>query len=161
MVHLTFGAAFVQVSEFLLNEYTHINNKPQNHDEVPHRISLKSIVKGLIFAMRLSGETAARTNSGQAKSGSRESSIFPYGCDLARQDEVVALLRKCGSWDFDVFELRDLTEGKELQYLAWYIFDRWNLVEKFNINPEVGFLDHCGWCKIASRRGCICLRAMD
>ena len=136
-----------QVSEFLLNEYTHMNNKPQLdfsdiHGEYVPRISLKSTVNGLIFAMRLSAKsdapkgTADEADVETANLKERRSAIFPGACDREHEEDAASLLQKSDSWDFNIFELRDLTGGKELQCLAWHVFDKWELTDKFDIDSE-------------------------
>mmetsp|Transcript_6344 Transcript_6344/g.9240 ORF Transcript_6344/g.9240 Transcript_6344/m.9240 type:complete len:717 (-) Transcript_6344:32-2182(-) len=58
-----------------------------------------------------------------------------------RQD-IIAMFEKVNDWNFDVFKLRDLTDGQTLFVTAYTLFVKYDLLNKFNI-PEavlVGFL---------------------
>lgn len=58
-----------------------------------------------------------------------------------RQD-IVAMFEKVNDWNFDVFKLRDLTDGQTLFITAYTLFVKYDLLHKFHIPEEtlVGFL---------------------
>ncbi|KAI9138921.1 hypothetical protein BKA69DRAFT_1088657 [Paraphysoderma sedebokerense] len=47
--------------------------------------------------------------------------------------EIKNLLGKVGSWDFDVFELTQLTDGRPLFYLGYYLFEHYNFKQQYQI----------------------------
>eukprot|EP00761_Pharyngomonas_kirbyi_P014183 gb/GECH01014213.1/.p1 GENE.gb/GECH01014213.1/~~gb/GECH01014213.1/.p1 ORF type:complete len:639 (+),score=144.73 gb/GECH01014213.1/:1-1917(+) len=45
-------------------------------------------------------------------------------------------LNKIDDWDFNVFELNELSDGQPLQYVALALFDKYKLMEEFKIDHE-------------------------
>lgn len=47
------------------------------------------------------------------------------------------MLAKAGHWQFDTFQLEDVTDGRPLSALAMYLFQEAGLVEEFKLDVKV------------------------
>uniref|UniRef100_A0A7S0VYN7 Phosphodiesterase n=1 Tax=Hemiselmis tepida TaxID=464990 RepID=A0A7S0VYN7_9CRYP len=62
---------------------------------------------------------------------------LPFECtDLAEEQAILMSLQGATSWEWNIFKLREASGGRELQVLGWHCLCRWELPQKFNINPE-------------------------
>ena len=52
-------------------------------------------------------------------------------------DKILHVLDKCSSWDFDIFLLNEVTNGRALQTMGWTLLHRYDLVQKFRIDEAM------------------------
>lgn len=49
--------------------------------------------------------------------------------------QVERLLAKSDNWEFDMWELQDVTQGHALSVLGFYLIQRAGLMDRFKIKP--------------------------
>ncbi len=54
--------------------------------------------------------------------------------DSSVEKQVDTLLGRLEEWDFNIFELADLTNGRPLFFISFALFTRHDLLRKFNIS---------------------------
>jgi len=72
----------------------------------------------------------------------------PSPAMLERAEQILATSHE---WQFDAFALAEATQGHPLSTLAFYLFQREDLVGHFGINPVT--LARCGWGWVRSLGG--------
>uniref|UniRef100_A0A6T8NKG2 Phosphodiesterase n=2 Tax=Hemiselmis andersenii TaxID=464988 RepID=A0A6T8NKG2_HEMAN len=88
--------------------------------------SLKSVTKGMRFALRLQ-----RTSTSKMVSSGYD---LPYQVSQEDMQRISSVLEKCDKWDFDVFELKEATANRELRTMAWHLLQRYDLFQKFSLD---------------------------
>mmetsp|Transcript_22543 Transcript_22543/g.45578 ORF Transcript_22543/g.45578 Transcript_22543/m.45578 type:complete len:566 (-) Transcript_22543:477-2174(-) len=84
--------------------------------------SMKALGTGVVFAMRLKRHVSTLVES------------LPYDvADVAKRKEIEAHLLKATNWDFDIWRLKELTDGRELQTLGWYVLQQSGLAQHFGL----------------------------
>lgn len=55
-----------------------------------------------------------------------------------RRQQVLNTMQKLQDWDFDVWTIQDMASGA-LFYTAYALFLHWNVLKRFNIDPQIAF----------------------
>jgi len=68
--------------------------------------------------------------------GYRVSPLFAPSLDKGAEAQVEALLERIEEWDFNIFEIADLTGGHPLFFVSSALFNKHDLFTKFNIDES-------------------------
>ncbi len=58
-------------------------------------------------------------------------------CDATEAAAISEALQGLTNWEWDIWKLREVSRGRELQVLGWHCLNRWDLVQNFNIDLEI------------------------
>jgi hypothetical protein len=50
---------------------------------------------------------------------------------------ILDALNGVDEWGWDIFKLKDRSNGRELQVLGWFLIQRWDLIKKLHLKPSV------------------------
>ena len=56
---------------------------------------------------------------------------------VTMSDKATECLKKLNSWDFDIFELTEITAGRPLTVLGWHLFETTSLFSKYGIPRNI------------------------
>jgi cAMP-specific phosphodiesterase 4 len=54
--------------------------------------------------------------------------------EVSAEKQVDAMLENVEDWDFNMFQLAELTKGRPLFFIAYSLFNRYDLIRKFSID---------------------------
>ncbi len=66
----------------------------------------------------------------------RSSECLPFQATNVEKDAIMKTLLGIEKWDWDIFALREASNGREMQVLGWHILREWDLDRKFGIEED-------------------------
>jgi hypothetical protein len=129
-------ARFNMVVNVLGKDTIHNNNQPNMSNEVD--MDVVNYIK-----KRFSKSTEKSSNSSGIKKEPMSlisSAEFLKNSSISKQktrEDIVNMFEKVDNWDFDVFTLHQLTDGKSLFTTAYTLFVKYDLLNKFNIPEDI------------------------
>jgi len=66
--------------------------------------------------------------------GYKLSTTFPPSLDKGTESQVESMLEKIEEWDFDIFGISELTNGRPLYFISSALFNKHDLMKKFGVD---------------------------
>ena len=108
-----------EISEELTGDSMSSRKCDDGHDVPP------SFGFGVLFA--------GRTSAGMERS----SDVLPFETSTSEGECILQSLQEIDQLDWDIFSLREASNGRELQVLGWHILREWEMDRKFGIEESV------------------------
>eukprot|EP00281_Chroomonas_sp_CCMP1168_P027396 CAMPEP_0206254042 /NCGR_PEP_ID=MMETSP0047_2-20121206/23484_1 /ASSEMBLY_ACC=CAM_ASM_000192 /TAXON_ID=195065 /ORGANISM="Chroomonas mesostigmatica_cf, Strain CCMP1168" /LENGTH=599 /DNA_ID=CAMNT_0053680311 /DNA_START=95 /DNA_END=1891 /DNA_ORIENTATION=- len=123
------GEVGEEVSEWLRTEFSPLPNKDATKG------SFKGKVQGILFALRL--KRTCVPPPPPLSENCAPSDFIPFEISAERAAVIHDVMDKVDDWDFDVFELRDASGGREVEVMGWTVFRRWGALDEFSVDEDV------------------------
>lgn len=120
----------VMVKEWLHESFSsHSHISPFNSWREKHHLygkrGLRVAARSVLFSIKMQN------------SMKKLNSVLPYVAPPEEEEGAKQLLEGLDKWDFDIWALREATNGREMEVAGWAIFNYWNLPSKFGIETGV------------------------
>jgi len=83
--------------------------------------SLKALGTATLFAMRLKRNVSSMVES------------LPFEADVKTRKAIEQHLVGAAKWDYDIWKLKELTQGRELQTMGWHVLEQHGLISHFGL----------------------------
>ncbi len=112
--------------DWLKANYTPETIKPADKG---NKLTLKSIARSVKVALKFKA-VLERTSSNIPD-------LDIISVDAETRDEIRKALRGVDEWDWDIWSLDVASKGRPLQFLGWYLLNKWDLIDTLKLDRTV------------------------
>ena len=127
------NSEFMQVSYFLANTYTKIEQSDDEAEEGDSGYQSKESLTSNVGSVKISKETVMKSKENAQRNYAFTNAMLAHGMKSSDMPRLVSVLSGIDGWDVDVFKLEGLCHSCPLTCITYTLFHKYNLMDTFKI----------------------------